>query len=118
LPPITFPNELTIDALNISDHSDILSAFSSHFFPNNPPDNLSHKIVSDSVKGNCDAPLASPDIYVTLADLKLAMDSLRLNKSPGLDGIFSVWLNHSFELKFHLEALFSACFTLSHFPNN
>jgi hypothetical protein len=39
-PPITFPNELTIDGLTISDHSDILSAFSSNFFPVNPPDNL------------------------------------------------------------------------------
>ncbi len=40
-------------------------------------------------------------------------------KSPGPDGISSVWLSHSFDLiKFHLVALFSACFTLSHFPNN
>ena len=118
-PPITFPNELTIDGLTISDHSDILSAFSSNFFPVNPPDSLSHKIVSDSVKAFCDVPLASPDIYVTLDDLKLAMESLRLTKSPGPDGISSVWLSHSFDLiKFHLVALFSACFTLSHFPNN
>ena len=64
-PPITFPNELAIDGVIISDHSDILSAFSSHFFPVNPPDSLSHKIVSDSVKTYCDVPLASSDTYVT-----------------------------------------------------
>ncbi len=118
-PPITFRNELTIDGLSISDHSETLSAFSSNFFPVNPPDNLSHKIVSDSVKAYCDVPLASPDIYVTLDDLKLAMESLRITKSPGPDGIYAVWLSHSFDLiKFHLVALFSACFTLSHFLNN
>ena len=49
-PPITFPSELSIDGVIISDHSDILSAFRSHFFPVNPPDNLSHKIVSDFIK--------------------------------------------------------------------
>jgi hypothetical protein len=118
-PPITFPNKLTIDGVNISDHSEILSAFSSHFFPVNPPDSLSHKIVSDSVKTYFDVPLASSDIYVTLDDLKLTMESLRLTKSPGPDGIFSVWLRYSYKLiKFHLVALFSACFSLSHFSNN
>jgi len=101
-PPITFPNEQSIDGVIISDHSDILSAFSSHFFPVNPPDSLSHNIVSDSVKTYCDVPFASSDTYVTLVDLKLAMESLRLTKSPGPDGISSVWLRHSYELiKFH-----------------
>jgi hypothetical protein len=64
-------------------------------------------------------PLASSDTYVTLVDLKLAMESLRLTKSPGPDGISSVWLRHSYEpIKFHLVALFSACCSLSHFPTN
>jgi hypothetical protein len=66
----------------------------------------------------CDVPLASSDTYVTLVDLKLAMESLRLTKSPGPDDISSVWFSHSYELiKFHLVALYSACFSLSHFPN-
>ena len=116
-PPITFPNELLIDGISISDHSEILSAFSSHFFPVNPPDSPSHKIISDSVKNYCDVPLASSDSYVTFPDLKLAFESLRLTKSPGPDGISAVWLSHAFELiKSHLVALFSACFTLSYFP--
>jgi hypothetical protein len=49
--------------------------------------------------------------YLCHVDLKLAKESLRLTKSPGPDGISSVWLRHSYELiKFHLVALISACF--------
>jgi hypothetical protein len=103
---------------NISVYTEILSVFSSHFFPGNTHNNLIHEIVSDSGKAYCEVPLTSTDNYVTMAHLKQAFDSMGLTTFTGSDGIPSFWLSYSCEqIKFHLASvLHSVCFNLSHFP--
>jgi hypothetical protein len=111
------PSELLIGEVSITDPKDILSAFSSHFFPTNPPDDSFHKSALLSSTTFCEAPLSSTEYFVLPSEVKQAFDSVRLSKSAGSDGISSIWLNHSFDLiKSHLAALFSVCFNLGYFP--
>jgi hypothetical protein len=116
-PSNAHPTELIIDGVSLTDQKDILAAFSSHFFPSNPPDDAIHKAALNSSLSFCVAPLSPEENLVTLSDVKQAFDSVRLSKSAGSDCISSVWLSHCFEtIKYHLVALFSSCLRLSHFP--
>jgi hypothetical protein len=91
-PPNSIPNELIINCVHISNPSEILSAFSYHFFPVSSPDYSSHKIAYDNAKAFSDEPLSSTSTvpFVMMPDLKKAFECLRLTKSPGPHGISSV----------------------------
>ena len=113
------PSELVVDGNKISNPTEILSAFSTHFFPANSPDDKLHKSVIDETNSFCDIPLPSDEVYVSLSDVEQAFDSMRLTKSPGPDGISPDWLKLSFNLvKNHHLALFAVCFKLSYFPKH
>jgi len=113
------PSELVVDGNKISNPTEILSAFSTHFFPANSPDDKLHKSVIDETNSFCDIPLPTDEVYVSLSDVEQAFDSMRLTKSPGPDGISPDWLKLSFNLvKAHLLALFAVCFKLSYFPKH
>ena len=60
----TTPSELVIDGKKISDPTDILSAFSTHFFPTNSSDELLHKSIIVETNSFCDLPLPPDDMLM------------------------------------------------------
>ena len=115
-PSITFPTKLMVQGTELTNPTEILTAFGHHFFPADPTTGDIHlatiHAATTALLQTGDTPPAVTDQEVTDA-----ISSLKLSSSPGSDGIKAelVQLGPS-AVTTRLRTIFDACLTTGHFP--
>ena len=113
--PQSSPSKLLKDGCTITDPKEILTEFSSQFFPKEPPGGQVHcdtrAFVSSSLSKE------SFPLTVSVSDVDYAVKSLKSTATPGPDGLSAVWFKLFYpHIKLFFHAMLNACLKLSYFP--
>ena len=113
--PQSSPSKLLKDGCTITDPKEILTEFSSQFFPKEPPGGQVHcdtrAFVSSSLSKE------SFPLTVSVSDVDYAVKSLKSTATPGPDGLSAVWFKLFYpHIKLLFHAMLNACLKLSYFP--
>jgi hypothetical protein len=99
----------------ISDPTEILSEFSSHFFPAVGLDEPVHTETISFVNTSLES--VSDTTAITSSELDSAIGQLKNTSTPGPDGLSAMWLKISYaHFADHLLAILNICMKLGYFP--
>jgi len=118
LPVGGFPSRLIVNGKELTDPTDILTAFGEHFFPLDPPTEDIHQPIVDAANAaTCQGSDTHPP--VTLCEIEDAIASLKSSSAPGPDGISAELFQIGPDTtRRRLRDIFDSCLTTRHFPRS